>query len=322
MVTPCRCLSAAFVLLLVAGGAPADESEDRSRQYFQELGGDVYSSPGEPVWRVNLWWYIPVKDEGLKKLAAFRRLRYLWLDSPEVTDEGLKYLADLDELELLHLGGKVTDAGLKHLAGLKKLRSLALPKNVTGEGLKHLTSLKQLVNLDLAGTELNDEGLKAVGELKNLEVLNINFTKVTDDGLQHLAGLNNLRVLDIGANRITDKGMKALAALTELRRLTMDGITQPGMTGAGLGDLAPLQKLEGLNVSSIPHMRAASLEKLSVLKSLKWVDARGSVAPGADFRMSLPGARVITKDPAEDGLRPHAGRDRRPAHRAGTERRK
>src|SRR5260370_19308186 len=129
MVTPCRCLSVAFVLLFVAGGVSADESEDQARHYFQKLGGDVYYSPGEPVWRVNLWWYIPVRDEGLKNLATFRHLRDLYLYSPEGTDEGLKYLADLNELEQLHLGGEVTGAGAQQLPGLKEMHSLRLPKN-------------------------------------------------------------------------------------------------------------------------------------------------------------------------------------------------
>jgi len=42
-----------------------------------------------------------------------------------VTDEGLKHLASLENLEVLLLDGtKTTPAGLQHLKGLKKLRRL------------------------------------------------------------------------------------------------------------------------------------------------------------------------------------------------------
>ena len=64
------------------------------------------------------WICIAQKPEGLKTLV---------LNTPRVTDEGLKSLAGLSTLESLQLHGtQVTGAGLKSLVGLPRLEALDL----------------------------------------------------------------------------------------------------------------------------------------------------------------------------------------------------
>ena len=58
----------------------------------------------------------------------------------QITDEGLRHLAALTEVELLVLqGSRISDEGLKHLEGLKSLRRLWLVcPQVTAEGVERL----------------------------------------------------------------------------------------------------------------------------------------------------------------------------------------
>ena len=90
----------------------------------------------------------------------------------QVTDAGLKDLAGLKSLEVLHLGNtKVTGAGLKELAGLESLQALYLYDTpLTDAGLKHLAALKSLRYLNLAHCSgVTDAGLKDLGALKSLK---------------------------------------------------------------------------------------------------------------------------------------------------------
>jgi internalin A len=53
---------------------------------------------------------------GLKELAAFSDLQYLYIDNTKVTDTGLKHLTTLRGLSVLSLRGtKVSDAGVAEL---------------------------------------------------------------------------------------------------------------------------------------------------------------------------------------------------------------
>src|SRR5207302_1019475 len=87
-------------------------------------------------------------------------------------------------------GTEMTDAGLKELAELKRLQWLGLScSSLTDGGLKDLARLKSLQSLDLGGTKVTGTGLKELAELKDLQALQLSHTKVTDAGLKELAGL-------------------------------------------------------------------------------------------------------------------------------------
>jgi hypothetical protein len=84
-------------------------------------------------------------------------------------------------------GSKVTDDVLKELKDLKQLQTLGLgATGVTDAGLKELKSLKQLHTLILLGTDVTDAGLKELKDLKQLKTLVLSKTKVTDAGITDL----------------------------------------------------------------------------------------------------------------------------------------
>ncbi len=67
------------------------------------------------------------------------QLTSLSLDSTGITDDGLKHLSGLKNLQYLYLDStSVTDAGMKHLTGLTELRVLSAPNQITQAGIDEL----------------------------------------------------------------------------------------------------------------------------------------------------------------------------------------
>jgi len=97
--------------------------------------------------KLNLWG-TRVGDAGMQYVAAIKSLKSLNLDSVGLpadavvlTDEGVKQLASLENLESLHLGNaRIGKAGMASLAGLRKLKRLQIPfcANVTDEDVEDL----------------------------------------------------------------------------------------------------------------------------------------------------------------------------------------
>jgi RNA polymerase sigma factor (sigma-70 family) len=190
--------------------------------------------------------YTQVTDDGLKELKDLKQLN--WLEFPtEVTDAGLKELKDLKQLIVLYLWQtQVTDAGLKELKNFKLLAGLNLDHTkVTDAGLKELKGLKQLADLSLRQTQVTDAGLKELKDLKQLKGLELPSTKVTDAELKELKDLKQLIQLDLDFTKVADAGLKELKELKQLRVLYLDGTR---VTDAGLKELKDLKQLSLLQL--------------------------------------------------------------------------
>ena len=123
-----------------------------------------------------------VTDAGVTALAKTRTLRYLWFGyvlpifeahdpgNPHVTDEGLKSIGQLTEIETLGLCGlQLTGSGMADLDGLKHLRFLCLARSGVG-----------------------DDGTRSIGGHTALRRLYLNGG-VTRQGLAELARFNVAR---------------------------------------------------------------------------------------------------------------------------------
>jgi hypothetical protein len=93
--------------------------------------------------------FTQVTDDGLKRVEELSQLQVLQLMVTEVTDTGLEHLKGLTQLRVLYLDGNyITDAGLEHLKGLAQLDTLGLGSakrnfvyvgtNVTDAGVQKL----------------------------------------------------------------------------------------------------------------------------------------------------------------------------------------
>jgi Leucine-rich repeat (LRR) protein len=99
--------------------------------------------------------------------------------------EGELTEADLESVRSLSLSEtQITDAGLKDVANLQKLTSLSLSNTkITDAGLKEVAKLQKLTRLSLSDTQITDAGLKDVAKLQRLKLLFLGGTKVTKAGV-------------------------------------------------------------------------------------------------------------------------------------------
>src|SRR5437764_3174833 len=123
-------IGAVMLLAFLFGVARADEAS--AVKAVEYLGGKVTRDdklPGKPVIGVNLAG-TQVTDTGLKQLADLRQLATLDLGgNTDVTDAGLAELANRKQLTSLNLTGtQVTPAGVNELqAALPKLKIEGAP---------------------------------------------------------------------------------------------------------------------------------------------------------------------------------------------------
>lgn len=150
------------------------------------------------------------------------------LSGSKVADEGLKELADLENLATLDLGQTaVTDAGLKELTRLKSLAKLDLRlTKITDDGLKTLAGFKSLSELHVhANKTITDAGMKNLVGAEQLTTLNLAYTEVTKAGLAELSAHKKLTTLYIYDLKLTDAEVKVLKAA--LPKCEIRGPAQP-----------------------------------------------------------------------------------------------
>lgn len=122
--------------------------------------------------RLNLSDCSRITDAALVEIAQFRELQHLnvgWCGSKEmqITDQGVKALADLKELRMLYLSAcnEITDHCLKYIAKLDRLDYLAInecPK-LTDAGIMELRHMKRLECLDTRNCEqITEAGVQAL----------------------------------------------------------------------------------------------------------------------------------------------------------------
>ena len=138
-------------------------------------------------------------EADLKKVTHLDLRGTKILGATEITDEGLKEVAKLQQLTSLNLrdNTKITNTGLKEVAKLEKLTWLHLSNTViTNADLKELAKLQKLKSLNLNSTQITDAGLKELAKLQKLELLFLNSTKVTKAGVAELKkALPNCEIL-------------------------------------------------------------------------------------------------------------------------------
>jgi len=178
-------MGTAWAVIGLARSLPADPKETAPRASIPSLKERAAQKPKT----LDLYG-TPVTDEDLKDLAGLSELQTLDLARTRVTDAGLKGLVELKQLQTLDLSynAGLTDAGLKELTGLPQLQTLDLSFNnkLTDAGLKELANLPQLQKLNLEGTALTDAGLMELASLKQLKVIQLRQTKITNQGVDDL----------------------------------------------------------------------------------------------------------------------------------------
>jgi Leucine-rich repeat (LRR) protein len=151
-------------------------------------------------------------------IARSKSLQALNLGKVKTTDEGLKTVAGIAQMENIIVDGKgVTDVGIKALAASRSLDTVALTsvKQVTDAGIKELAALPKLQSLILMDCTLDGSAFEAFAGSKTLKSVKLSLVEgFSDNGARHLANLPNLTELEIstmsGNNKLTAAGIKAI----------------------------------------------------------------------------------------------------------------
>jgi hypothetical protein len=98
--------------------------------------------------------------------------------NPELIDSNIKWISDIKSLEVLDLSynPQITDEALIYLKDLNNLKKLILQlTGITNAGLKHLNTLKNLEYLDVALTRVDESGKNELQQ--QLPKCGIRFTR-------------------------------------------------------------------------------------------------------------------------------------------------
>jgi hypothetical protein len=185
------------------------------------------------------------------KIAKFKKLTRLSLFYCNITNGGLRHIAQLTELEVLNLDSReISDDGLCHLRKLKKLKSLdVFSGRVTDTGCGHIATIQSLESLELCGGGVGDLGCTLLASLENLTCLNLSQNeRITNRGAAALATLTNLKALNLSNTRVNSSALRFFSGLLKLQSLALYGCR-------GVED----QKILGNLQNGLPNLKCLRL---------------------------------------------------------------
>jgi hypothetical protein len=220
-------------------------------------------------------------DAVLARIADLDHVTALSIDgSRQITDEGLRHLARMPQLEYLNLtGGRLTDRGLEVLRHLPNLRRFEMTwtREVTDAGLSNLQSCDRLEHVDVMGTFTGDAVVEALLGKPALHVFK-SGRQVTDAGLQLLGDIPLLKRYDAARpGELLIDGPVTNAGVASLRRL--DGIAAldlfwhaTAVTSAAFAPLVDLPHLasigaDGALSDDVAMRHYASMPRLRKLRA-------------------------------------------------------
>lgn len=167
-------------------------------------------------------------DAGLRHVSAFSHLKRLSLYRGQATNDALKAVANLKELEVISCWNTkaVTDEGVRSLAELTNLREVYFDVGSLGDGaLSVFGGLPKLEVLRmLVGNEITDAGLRSLAGSDNLRELAIGQGKhpLTDSAVEHLLKLKRLEILNLQDSKISALGVEKLKSMPGLKYLRVN----------------------------------------------------------------------------------------------------
>jgi len=251
-------------------------------------------------------------------VAVMQERRISALDAGgEITDAALARVAELDHVTRLGLGGsrQLTDEGLRHLARMPQLEELDLSEYPGGpitdrglEVLKQLPALRKFAMCWQAG--ISDAGVANLGACERLESVNLLGTQTGDGAVRALTGKRSLRRFTTG-RLVTDAAMPlfhefpAFAAWNggeiEYGLMSPDGgpthLTIDGpFTDRGVASLVGLDGLFALSFFwHISAITPAALAPLKGLPNLGLLGCEGKLCDDEAMRhiAALPRLRML-----------------------------
>ena len=169
---------------------------------------------------------------GLQHLVSCSKLTELDLYSCELRDNQVEGIGTLKSLQVLNVyGDRLTDEGLRVLKDIPDLQSLSVGVSVNGSFLKDLPANHSLETLEAAGSRFSNQPLEELRKFSHLRRLDLEGCDVSDEGCKHLACLRSLYALNLRGTHVGNLTLEALRDLDKLdylnvcnTRVTADGI--------------------------------------------------------------------------------------------------
>jgi hypothetical protein len=264
-----RLLARAALFAAALGCAASLRADDAEiARFLKEKGATVTEKKGV-VTAVAVKDGKKLSDADFDQIGRLSHLKTLDLNQC-LTDDRLAKLIGLGELEYLQTNvAQVTDAGLKPLAQLKSLRNVKFfhpGPAFSGAGLAHLADLPHLQSVTVAGSlAFNDEGMAAVATLTRLQEFRTWHAGQTHEGVKKLKALKNLKSLNLG-QRLTYKppaspSDETIAVLVDMKSLEVLQLSEARLTLASLQQLKQLPALKKLTLEGV-DVPKADVEKL------------------------------------------------------------
>ena len=139
----------------------------------------------------NMVWLEEIHRDELLKLKQLKQLRHLNASFYKLNDVDLEVIGQLKSVELLDLVmTEVTDEGLKLLRPMVNLEELRLKDNpqITDAGLEHLSGLKNLKLIHLGNTSVTIAGLQVI--LRNIALSTLVIDSDFKESLNELGAMS------------------------------------------------------------------------------------------------------------------------------------
>ena len=193
---------------------------------------------------VDFLW---ISEDGIKSIVGLKNLEELYMAETTIGNEAVLLFAQFPKLTKLRIARNQIDAsGVADLAKLQHLQELDLSEcaQLLDDATGPLAELKKLKKLNLWRLNISDAGIQPLKGLTALESLNLDNTRLSDEGMAYLSGLTNLTFLHLGSTQITDAGLNSLAGLSKLEdlRVTRTAVTKDGV--AALSKMLPNAKIQ------------------------------------------------------------------------------
>lgn len=206
-----------------------------------------------------------ISNEGLKHLANLDKLECLWLDSPYMNNDCLKYVAEMESLKMfVNYSGTFTCQGVEVFKNHDKIESLDLGITWdTDEKLKYLPCIRQCSSVELSGAAVTDSGVASLASMPYLSQLFLDeCSEVTGSGFASGFDKSSIhRINFFGCNSLTREGLSQLKNLPRLRHILFknsDLLTDDVLLG-----LKHCVQLDEIEVSDCRKVTGSFMDELS-----------------------------------------------------------
>ena len=158
-----------------------------------------------------------ITGSGFRHVSSCKKVTVLLVNLSPLEDLALTEIGRMPQLKTLHItdGSRITDDGLRALASLRQLESLSLSQcDISDAGLEKLDPPESLREVSLEDTHIGNASVSLLARLPNVTRLSLVGSPVGDAAIPDLARMSGLKSVMLGNTRTSNEGLRDLQART------------------------------------------------------------------------------------------------------------